>query len=125
MCLRLHMHDILWGLLLQWRLSLYVLKYWLGILKRQLLGLYLVKVRPLVRLAPKFYPVVICYIAGLTTTIANNLTSCCTLGLLKGSLLMKKQNKMSNGAKDDAKSMEVATHKAGHWSNLSRGQSSM
>ena len=39
-------------LLLQWRPSLYVLKYWLGMLQRQLLGFYPIKIRPLVRLTP-------------------------------------------------------------------------
>ena len=35
-----------------------------------------------------------------------------------------KDNKASSGAEDDAKSVEVGTHKVGHWSDLSRGQSS-
>ena len=31
---------------------------------------------------------------------------------------------MSSGAEDNAKSVEVGTHKVGHWSDLSGGQSS-
>ena len=36
----------------------------------------------------------------------------------------EKENKVSSGAEDDAKSVEVGTRKAGHWSDLSGGQSS-
>ena len=35
-----------------------------------------------------------------------------------------KENKVSNGAEDGAKSTEVGTHKVGHGSDLSGGQSS-
>ena len=54
---------------------MYVSKYWLGILQRKLLGLYPVKVRPVIRLAPKFYHIVLCYMASLAAMITNNLTS--------------------------------------------------
>ena len=33
------------------------------------------KFKPLVRLAPKFYPTVLCHVASLATMIANNLMS--------------------------------------------------
>ena len=36
----------------------------------------------------------------------------------------KESNKVSSGAEDEAKSVQVGTHEVGHWSNLSRGQSS-
>ena len=36
-----------------------------------------------------------------------------------------KENKASSRAEDDAKSVEVGTHKVGHWSDFSGGQSSM
>ena len=39
------------------------------------------KVRFLVRLASKLYPTVLCLVAGLVATIANDLTSLCALGL--------------------------------------------
>ena len=37
---------------------------------------------------------------------------------------MKSKIKVSSGAEDDAKSAEVGTCEAGHWSDLSGGQSS-
>ena len=37
---------------------------------------------------------------------------------------MEKENKVSSGAENDAKSAEVGTHEAGHRSDLSGGQSS-
>ena len=36
----------------------------------------------------------------------------------------EKENKVSSGAKDNAKSAEVGTHEAGHWSDLRGGGSS-
>ena len=34
---------------------------------------------------------------------------------------MKRKQSEAAGAEDDAKSVEVGTHKAGHWSDLSGG----